>query len=319
MTLILNPPQRSPRRPAVDPYREPKARLEAALAPDLMLKRVGRDHSILLQLFPVLLLPFAGAVVLAVLPPSWPADIADWRQWIDAAGAGLFALLLVVLFSRGVWSVMNQWDNSAPDTPEAALREFYRAAMVRRPSARRLAGLLRGFDRQGPQVRPVLNWMTAAAIPKLDSARSVARYWRALLRGNPAVGHEARILELCAESPMPDVGLARVKFQTRVVRRISAFMSVLIGLLIAAAPFVAGPARLAEFHVPFWGAVVGAAALGAGSAWLARKLNRTVLDRREVEIHKLLVRTGHNWRLLSGEWESSDEADLEWLLHVKRA
>lgn len=302
----------------MDPYREPKARLEAALAPDLMLKRVGRDHRILLQLLPILLLPFAGTALLVVMPPTWSANLSDWRHWIDPVGAGLFALLVVVLFARGVWRVMNQWDNSAPDTPEAALREFYRVVMVRRPSARRLGGLLRGLDRPGPQVRPVLNWMTAAAIPKLDSARSVARYWRALLRGNPAVRHEARIAELSAESPMPDVGLARVKFQTRVVRRASALLAALIGLLIAAAPFAAGPDWLAGFNVPFWGAVTGAAAIGAAATWLARKLNRTVLDRREVEVHKLLVRTGHNWRLVSGEWESADEGDLEWMLRIRR-
>ncbi|MBX3461101.1 MAG: hypothetical protein KF696_14235 [Planctomycetes bacterium] len=319
MTLILNPPQRSPRRTAVDPHRDAKARLQAALAPDLTLKRTGRDHRILLGLAPISLLPFAGAAVLAMLPPAWPADTGDWRQWIDPAGATVFALVVAAVFARGLWRVMNQWDNSAPDTPEAAMREFYRAAMQRRPRARRLAGLLRGFDTPGPPPKPVLNWMTAAAIPKLDSAKAVARYWRALLRGNGAVVHRARIIELVAESPMPDVGLGRVRFETSVVRRVPAFVAVLAGTMVAAAPFIAGPQRLAALGVPFWGAVASAVALGAGLAWLLRKLNRTVLDRREIEVHKLLVRAGHNWRVISGEWETSDEADLEWLLHVKRA
>lgn len=319
MTLILNPPQRSPRKPAVDPHREAKARLHAAMAPDMSVKRVGRDSRILLGTFPLLLVPFGAAALLAVFQPVWPGDFADWRGWIDPGAWALVGVAAALAFYTSVSRVMSRWANSAPDSPEKAIHEFYRAATRRRPRSRRLGALVRGFDHPAPPVRPVFNWLTAAAVPKLDSARTLARYWRALLRGNPAVTHMVSVSDLRTESPLADVALARVTLRIAVRRKMAFSAALVAGVLVAVVPFAVGAERLRELGAPFWGVVVSAAGLGAGLAWLIARLNKSHVDRREVTVHKLLVRHGHNWRLVSGEWESSDEADLEWLLQVKRS
>ncbi|MBK8206586.1 MAG: hypothetical protein IPK87_07270 [Planctomycetes bacterium] len=317
MTLILNPPQRSPRKPAVDPHREAKARLHAAMAPDLSVKRVGRDGRILFGIVPLLLVPFGAAALLAVFQPVWPGDVSDWRGWIDPGAWALVGVAAALAFYIGVSRVMSRWANSAPDSPEKAIHEFYRAATRRRLRSRRLGALVRGFDHPAPPVRPVFNWLTAAAVPKLDSAKTLARYWRALLRGNPAVTHLVTVGDLQSESPLADVALARVTLRIAVRRKFAFYAALAAGVLVAAAPFVVGAERLRDLGAPFWGVVVSAAGLGAGLAWLIARLNKAHIDRREVTVHKLLVRHGHNWRLVSGEWESIDEADLEWLLKFR--
>jgi hypothetical protein len=81
---------------------------------------------------------------------------------------------------------------------------------------------------------------------------------------------------------------------------------------------IAGPERLYELGIPFWGVVVTAFGLGAALTLLVRRLNRTVVEQRNVTINKILVHASWNWRLLSGEWESADEADVRWLIPKKQ-
>lgn len=287
------------------------------MAPDLALRRVGRDSRILIGALPLILVPFGAATLLAVFQPIWPADFSDWRAWVDPGAWALAGVVAALAFYSGLSRVMNRWAASAPDSPENAIHDFYRAATVRRPRSRRLGALVRGFDLPGPPVRPVFNWLTAAAVPKLDSAKTLARYWRALLRGNPAVIHMVKVSDLKSESPLADVALARVTLRIAVRRKAAFYMALAAGALVAVLPFIVGAERLRDWDTPFWGVVVSAVGLGTGLAWLIAKMNKAHVDRREVTVHKLLVRHGHNWRLVSGEWESSDEADLEWLLKFK--
>jgi len=59
--------------------------------------------------------------------------------------------------------------------------------------------------------------------------------------------------------------------------------------------------------------VAAASALGLAVGWLLRMVLHAGAESRDVAVHKLLVRQSYDWRLLSGEWESQDEADIAWL------
>jgi hypothetical protein len=117
--------------------------------------------------------------------------------------------------------------------------------------------------------------------------------------------------------PKPEVAVARITMQTWATRKIPAAMAAACGVLVAATPMILGPQRVYEFGIPFWGAVVTEFGLGAAVTLLVRKLDRTVVERRNIAINKILVHASWNWRLLSGEWESADEADPSWLVPRK--
>jgi hypothetical protein len=289
------------------------ARLKAAMKPDVYLHRLKRDHRILLHLWLPLLLPFAGAILLVMHVPELPGAGAHWQSWLDPAFFAFAAQVIVGAFVVAVNRVLNEWDHSNPDSPESATREFYRIAAMSRPRAKRLGALVRLTDEAPPRVQPVYSWLTAAAFQSLQAPREIARYWRALLRGNRELLRRVRIHSIDVEYPCGDVAVATVRMRVTVTRRLPAALSMLIGAIVAASPFVLGPERLQEIGLSFWTAVVAACALGFALGWAMLKLSKAVVERREVELHKLLVRSAHNWRLVSPEWESEDEADLTWL------
>ncbi|MCB9894859.1 MAG: hypothetical protein H6839_10440 [Planctomycetes bacterium] len=288
-------------------------RLRAAMKPDTSLKRVARYNRILLRLLPVMVLPFAGAVLLAMHPPRVPEPGAQAVKWLDVFFFGVAGVTIVAAFIYATWRVMKAWEDSAPESPGRAIKEFYREAAGGRPSARRLGALLATFEVPGPRVQPVFHWMTAAAFPALDSPKTVAKYWRALIRGNREVTRQLKITGIEIEQPIADVAIATVHMQATVTRRVQAMIAALVGCLIAIAPFFLGAERVEQFGISFWTAVAAASALGIAVGWLLRKILRAVAERREVAVRKFLVRSGYNWRLVSGEWETQDEADISWL------
>ncbi|MCA8916792.1 MAG: hypothetical protein KDB90_15470 [Planctomycetes bacterium] len=283
------------------------------MKPDTRLTRVKRRHRILLRLVPVVLLPFAGAALLAMHPPHIPAAGAQQVEWLDLLFFCIAAFTIIGAFVLGAWRVMKAWEGSAPESPGTALREFYREATSGRPNTRRLAALLCNFDVPGPRLQPVFHWMTATAVAALDSPRSVAKYWRALVRGNKEVVRRLTITGMEIEMPLADVAVATVRMRATVVRRIPAAIAAVVGCAIAVSPFIAGVALVERYGISFWTAVAAASALGIAIGWLLRKALRAVAERREVAVRKILVRSMRNWRLLSGEWETQDEADTSWL------
>jgi hypothetical protein len=207
--------------------------------------------------------------------------------------------------------VLSTWGNSVPANPEAAVREFYRAALG--GQARRLGVLLASFDVPAPRVQPVFHWLTAGAVHALDSVQDVARYWRALLHGNRALARRLSVKSIQLQQPMPDVEIALITLKAVVIRRVRAAVSTVAGCAIAVSPFVAGVERVEASRLSFWTAVGAAGALGLAIAWLLRKALGAVAERREPAVRKLVVRQTYNWRLVSGEWESQDETNLAWL------
>ena len=288
-------------------------RVRAAMKPDTGLTRVKRRHRILLRLVPVIFLPFAGAALLAMHPPHVPAAGAQQVEWLDLLFFCIAAVTIIGAFVLGAWRVMKAWEGSAPESPGTALREFYREATSGRPNTRRLSALLCNFDVPGPRLQPVFHWMTATAVAALDSPKTVAKYWRALVRGNKEVVRRLTITGMEIEMPLPDVAVATVRMRATVVRRIPAAIAAVVGCAIVVAPFFAGVALVERFGISFWTAVAAAGALGIAIGWLLRKVLRAVAERREVAVRKILVRSMRNWRLLSGEWETQDEADIAWL------
>lgn len=290
-------------------HREAKARLQAALKPDPNLRRVGPDRTILLALAPLTLLPFAGAVLLAMHPPLWPAATGDWQQWLDPACFGAAALAIAGLFGWGCLRVVGQFATSRPDTPEAAIREFYRAAQ-RHPA--RLPLLAR--PQESPESpRPVFHWLVAGAVPSLREPKAVTKYWLGLLRGNPAVVRLIRVLDLGVSTPRADVAVAALTLRVRSIRRARAQVAWLPALALAIAPFAAGPEFVRTTGAPFWAAVAACWLVAPGLYWLMFKAFGALAESREVELRKILVRSGHNWRLLHGEWQAEAETDLSWL------
>lgn len=290
-------------------HREARARLNAALKPDPDLKRIGPDRRILFGLLPLMLLPFAGAVLLALHPPVMPADTTDWRQWLDPACFGAAALAIAGLFGWGCLRVVGRFTASRPDTPKTALLEFYRAAQ-QHPA--RLAQLAR--PQENPESpRPVFHWLTAGAAPALREARAFPRYWLALLRGNPAIWRRIRLLDIDMSSPRGDVAVAAITLRVRSIRRARAQFAWLPALAVAALPFVAGPDWVRAAGAPFWATVVGGWLVALGMYWLVFKASGAVAESRVVELRKVLVRAGYNWRLLHGEWQAAAEEDLAWL------
>jgi len=290
-------------------HREARARLAAALKPDPNLKRIGPDRRALFGLLPLVLLPFAGAALLALHPPSWPETGADWHGWLDPACFAAAALIVAGLFAWGCLRLVGRFAGSRPDTPESALREFYRAAQ-QHPA--RLAQLAR--PQENPESpRPVFNWLTAGAVPSLRDAKSFPKYWHALLRGNPALARTLKVLDLDINSPRGDVAVAGMTLRVRTIRRARAQVAWLPALLLAAVPFALGPDWVRTAGAPFWAAVLGCWVLAVGLYWLVFKLGGAVAETRVIELRKLLVRAGYNWRLLHGEWEAQAETDLSWL------
>jgi hypothetical protein len=315
MTLVLTP-QHTKRQATVQQPKGPKARLISASKPDINLRKVSRDYRVPARLLPVVAAAVGIGWLASAYPPAWPEAGADWSAWLDPAGFALFALATLALLGWFTARTIKAWKASAPGSPEGAVREFYRVATAAKPRARRLASLLCRVEHEPPATRPVLNWMTASAFPRLDSARAVAKYWRALLRGNPLMTRAAMPQRVDVEFPVANVALARVKLATYATRRPRAALALLAGVMIALAPLIAGPDRIAGMGLPFWGLLAASCALGAGARWLMRRLSRAVIQRREVTVHKILVHNANNWRLLSGEWESADEADASWLLKI---
>lgn len=64
---------------------------------------------------------------------------------------------------------------------------------------------------------------------------------------------------------------------------------------------------------PFWAVVLGCIALGLCLRWLVFKVGGGLAESRDVELRKVLTRSGYNWRLLHGEWQAEAEEDLSWL------
>lgn len=290
-----------------------KARLQAALKPDVNRKRIKRDNAILLRLVVPALLPFAGAVLFALYPPVIPEPGANWQAWLDV---GFFSGIAVVLVGAFAWRshrILTHWDHSRPDSPEDAIEEFYRQATRRRPSARRLGKLIASFEASGPRIRPVYSWLTPAAAPDVNSPKSVAKYWRALVYGNKDVVRKLKVIEKNIQTPIADVGVARLELRVKVVRRLQAMLSLLGGVVVVIVPFALGAEFMAQYGVSFWTGVGAGVTLGVGVALLLRRFSNAVVERRDVRLSKLLVRTSYNWRLVSGEWESEDEHDLTWL------
>ncbi|MCA8912368.1 MAG: hypothetical protein KDB82_11735 [Planctomycetes bacterium] len=288
-------------------------RLRAAMKPDPNLRRVKRQNRILLRMLPVILLPFAGAALLAMHPPHVPEPGAQPVEWLDLLFFCVAGLTVVGAFIVAANRVLKAWGESLPDSPEAAVREFYREALSGRPSARRMGELLAGFEVAGPRLQPVYHWLTAAAVPALDSPKSVAKYWRALVRGNKEVVRQLRITGIELENPAPDLAVATVRMQATVTRRLQNGIAMACGAALAVTPFFVGVYYIELAGISFWTAVAAASALGIALGWLLRITLRAVIERRELAVRKLLVRCSHNWRLVSGEWETQDEADLAWL------
>lgn len=283
------------------------------MKPDVSLNTVKRDNRILFHLWLPLLLPFAGSVLLVMHVPSLPEAGANWQAWLDPGFFAFAALVIVGAFILAVNRVLSEWDHSNPDNPEAAVREFYRVAGMSHPRAKRLGALVRHTNEPQPRIQPVFSWLTAAAFQTLEAPREIARYWRALLRGNRELLRRVRIHSIDVEHPAGDVAVATVNMRVTVVRRLQSALSMLIGGMIAAAPFFVGIERIEQTGLSFWTAAVAASALGYSVGWALMKLSKAVVERREVTLRKLLVRSAYNWRLVSPEWESQDEADLNWL------
>lgn len=294
---------------ALTPERMAAARLSAALKPDASRARVGPDGRMLFWLFPLMLLPFAAAGLLALHVPDKPTDLADWRQWLDPVGFGVAVLTVVVGFLWLVLRVTGRFQASRPDSPEAALMEFYRAAQ-RNPA--RLGALACLHDRPEPP-RPVFHWLTAAAAPVIDSGKAVTRYWNVLLRGNPAVVRTIKVRALAITSPKGDVALARCALRVRSIRRVRARAALIPAFALAVTPFAIGYDRISQAGVHFWPVALGVVALAPGVWWLVRWLGRAVAETRDVLLQKLLVRSAHNWRVLYAEWEAEAETNLDWL------
>jgi hypothetical protein len=291
----------------------PIKRLKAALKPDPNGKRVARDNSILLKLLPVIALPFAGAILLAMHLPTIPEAGAQPVAWLDALFFGVAAFTIAAAFALATHRVLKAWDSSVPNSPNAAVHEFYRMALSGRPSGKRMGMLLSGFEVPAPRVQPVFHWLSAGAIPNLDSAREVVKYWRALVRGNREVVRRIHITSIELEQPVADVEIATVRLHATIVRRVPAAIAASVGCAIAVAPFFAGVERVERFGISFWTAVAAGSALGFAIGWLLRKALRAVAERRDVGVRKILVRQSHNWQFMSGECESQDEADTGWL------
>lgn len=308
----MNPTARSNGR-RVAPVNPALTRLKAAMKPDVNLHRLKRDNRILFHLWLPLLLPFAGAVLLVMHVPELPAAGAHWQAWLDPAFFAFAALVIVGAFVIAVNRVLSEWDHSNPDSPESAVREFYRIASMSRPRAKRLGGLVRHTDEPQPRIQPVFSWLTAAAFQSLQAPREIARYWRALLRGNRELLRRVRIRGIEVEYPAGDVAVATINMRVTVVRRLQSALSMLIGAMIAAAPFIIGVERVEQIGISFWTAAVAASALGYSVGWALMKLSHAVVESRVVTLNKLLVRSAYNWRLVSPEWESEDEANLAWL------
>lgn len=290
-------------------HREARARLNAALKPDPDLKRVGPDTSILFALIPLLLLPFAGAAVLALHPPLWPADTADWRQWLDPVCFAAAGLAVAGLFGWGCLRVVGRFAASRPETPQSAIREFYRAAQSH-PA--RLQLLVR--PQENPESpRPVFHWLVAGAVPSLREPKAVTKYWHGLLRGNPAVVRRIKILDLGLNTPRADVAVAALTLRVRSIRRARSQLAWLPALALAALPFALGPEFVRTAGAPFWAVVLGCWVVALGLHWLAFKAGGALAEARTIEVRKVLVRAGHNWRLLHGEWQAAAEEDLSWL------
>lgn len=299
-------------RAEVPPYqRAARARLAAALKPDPDFKRIGPDRRILFALLPLCVLPFAAAALLALHPPVWPAEpqTAGWRQWVDPACFAAVAVAIMAAFTWACLRVAGQFAASRPDTPEAAIRAFYHAA---RHHPARLALLARAQENpESP--RPVYHWLTAGAVPSLREPKSFAKYWHALLRGNPALQRHLKLLDVGVHSPRADVAVAEVTLRVRAVRRARAQLAWLAPLLLSALPFVLGPVWVAGQGVPFWGAVVACWVGALGLHWALFRALGALAETRVVELRKVLFRAGYNWRLLHGEWEAQAETDLSWL------
>lgn len=289
--------------------RDALARLNAALKPDASSVRVGPDGRILLAFFPVLLLPFVAAGLFALHVPASPADLADWRQWLDPGAFALTVLVAVVGFLWLMLRIADRFQASRPDSAEHAIFEFYRAAQH---NPARLGGLACLHDR--PETpRPVFHWLTAAAAPPIDSAKAVTRYWNMLLRGNPEVVRKVKLRALAVTTPRGDVALARCALRVRSIRRIRARAALIPAFALAVTPFAIGYQRIADAGFHFWPVALGALLLAPGVWWLVRKLGHAVVETRDVVLQKLLVRSGYNWRLLYAEWEADAETDLGWL------
>ncbi|MBE7490712.1 MAG: hypothetical protein HS108_02955 [Planctomycetes bacterium] len=297
------------RASASAPHREARDLLRSALKPDPDLLRVGPDRRILWRLVPLVLVPFAGAAVLALHPPLWPQDPDDSRQWVDPVCFGAAALGVAVLFAWGCLRVVGRYAASRPDNPRDALIEFYRAAQ-HHPT--RLA-LLALAQPRPESPRPVFHWLLAGAVPALDHGRAFTRYWLALLRGNPAVTRRLRVLDLGVTIVRPDVAVAGLTLRVRSLRRARAIAAWVPALGVALAPFALGPEWVRAAGAPFWAAVWGCLALAAATLVLAWHLGGVRAESRDVPLRKVLVRNGRNWRLLFGQFEAAAEADLSWL------
>lgn len=287
--------------------------MRAAMMPDLGQARVKRQHRILLRLIPASLLPFMGAAIVAMRPPVWPVAGAPAVEWLDPFFSGAIVLALVGVFIASAWRSLKGWEASAPESPETAIREFYREAFSGRPNTRRMGHLLCNFDVAGPRVQPVFSWLTATAVPALDSPKAVARYWRALVRGDAELFRRLKVTGMEIEHPMPDVAIATVRLRVVVTHRLRSMLVLVAALLGGVAVVVLGAEWLGAHGVSYWTTVAAGLALTGGLATLLRKLLRAEVERREVAVRKLLVRSMYNWRLVSGEWETQDEADTSWL------
>lgn len=186
-------------------------------------------------------------------------------------------VVMVGLTALAIWGAWAVWVGSKPDTPERALKSFYRAvANGHFDKAQRLvlSADLDDFPRYQPQV-PNLGQPSGRIFP-FSAPGAFASYWSELLRSHLWPYCLVRVKRVRVTPVSRDVAVAELTVDFAMNTQIY-WLLIFASLLIAVI------------------------------------IDMATRKRVTVELRKVLVRVGDEWHLFSGDWQGYEEYEMNWL------
>jgi hypothetical protein len=227
-----------------------------------------------------------GLVGLAVVATGEPVGLGIWP----------FLLIAGSLF----W--FNKHTNSNPNTPERALHAWISA--LNRKKWERVDRLRLHTDRDNFP-RRIATPMGALELP-MGTVAEVEQYWKEL-RSHKGL-HQGQWYLKKVQTHARGQGIAVVTGELSVPRVKPVYA--LVSLLLFGAGAVAMIALAISDNAK--GSTIGAFFLLA--MVLALLVSLIILARRrKMPIRKIVIYNGHEWRMLSGEWQAPEDNDDRWM------
>jgi len=220
--------------------------------------------------------PVVGAFLFGGLPAAFCFGwaISLYAEWSAAPGA---AISLAVCGGFAVWLAVALFKSAKPSTPKRALKIFFKSVARGRTNRARRMVVTNDLD-DFPRYHPEDAALERKSVEdfRFESPDDFKRYWCSLLRYHTAPYCLATLNKVRIRQVGPDVCVA--EFSLRLIMNTQLWWLLILVL---------------------WPAAI--------AADLATRKIATV------QLRKILVRTGDEWKLFNGAWQGFEEDEPDWI------